>query len=616
MKNSLLSLSRIVFKPNLAWSMAGLAAIIGLLEGLIGWVRMISGLAEAMGPEILWVAPLFYSLVGLGLGIVSMVGIYVLGKIQVIPMKILSILPLLAMGFICWIGFFNLITMFFSSATWALLILAAGLAVQTIQLLSRHKFGTVTATSRMIPIIGIVVLCLWIVVSAQKFAREYWMHARLPPAQQDSPNVLVIVLDTLRADHLSSYGYQRSTPNLDQFASEGALFEQAFATASWTLPSHASLFTGLMTHEHHADVLLGQKLDDSFYTLPEAFSDNGYTTGLIAANDYRVNGVFGFHQGFSYYNDLFWDWESSVKMTRLGERLSRIISRYEIFGYYQFGRKTAQDVNEIFLDWLGRSQGRPTFAFLNYYDPHDPYYAPPPYDNKYGVTPALGQPGSFINGASEYGGTVSPEEIHWQIDHYDATVYYLDAKLGELFARMKELGVYDNTIILITSDHGESFGEHELYGHANSLYIEQLHVPLMIRYQPAISKGERVSQVVSLKDVPRTLADLAGLHTAQQFPGSRLDQVETTETALAELYHNPYHPESHPVHYGSLTSFTSDEWHAIFLKASDTGKYQEEIYARSDVLQSTNLAGTAAADEALSQYRSILLSIPPLSYAH
>jgi arylsulfatase A-like enzyme len=425
-----------------------------------------------------------------------------------------------------------------------------------------------------------------------------------------SPNVLFIVLDTLRADHLGTYGYHRPTPNLDQIAKEGVIFEQAFSTASWTVPSHATLMTGLYSHDHRADVLTGERLGDNFYTLAEAFSDNGYLTVLVSGNHYQVNGVRGFHQGFQSYYDLFWNLENSLQLTRLGQRAFRVMAHRALFGYHQFGRATADNVNQIFFNWLDHHSQRPFFAFLNYFDPHDPYYAPPLYDMKYGDTPALGQPGSFSSNASEFSGSISDEELMWQMDHYDDSIYYLDTKLGELFSFLKRKGLYDNTILVITSDHGESFGEHSLYGHANSLYIELLHVPLLIRYPPAITAGSQVSNIVSLIDLPYTIIDLSKIEPIQPIPGQRIDRVSAEGPAVAELFHNPYHPDTHPVHYGTLTSFTTDKWHAIFTNHSDAKFYREEIYSRNDSRQSNDLSQTQDGRRALAAFRSVLEKIP------
>ena len=179
---------------------------------------------------------------------------------------------------------------------------------------------------------------------------------------------------------------------------------------------------------------------------------------------------------------------------------------------------------------------------------------------------------------------MTPEETDWQIDHYDASIAYLDDQLGKLFAELRQAGLYDNTIIVITSDHGEAFGEHQLYGHANSLYREEVQVPLIIRYPEKISSGEQVPGNVSLRDLAATVIDLADLKSLQPFPGQSLFDG-SREAVIAELYRNPYQPENHPVAHSDLSSIITKDWQAIFMgdKAA--------LYAPDDIGQQYNLAG-------------------------
>ena len=291
-----------------------------------------------------------------------------------------------------------------------------------------------------------------------------------------------------------------------------------------------------------------------------------------------------------------------VRWTKLGERLRLRLELSEALRWPQIGRKTAAEVNREFLSWLPGRDDRPFFAWLNYFDPHDPYYAPPPYRTWYGDKPAQGDPGSFgVVGASDWGGILSPEETQWQMDAYNSSIAYLDAQLGALFDALRSAGVYDDTVIVVTSDHGEAFGEHDLYGHANSLYRESLHVPLIIRYPKSIPAGQRVAHVVSLRDLAATISDLAGLAPRQAFAGTPLHVAASSEPAPAELMHNPYHPPSHPVARGDLASITSDQWHAIYLQPSSGAATQTEIYARDDVADQKDLAGTPVGQDAMRQ---------------
>jgi arylsulfatase A-like enzyme len=508
-----------------------------------------------------------------------------LPKFFKLPDKASQWIPVVSLGLVVFLGWFNIITLLFKSGQWALAILTLGITYQSLLFLNSRKPGALGFLSAQIPNwIGLILL-----IAAGSNAYSY-ISARLalnelPSPSKDAPNVILIVLDTLRADHLSAYGYSRETsPNLKKFASEGVLFENAFATSSWTLPSHATIMTGLYTHEHLAETSTGGRLADKYFTLAEAYSSGGYETAAIVANNYACTQNQGFGQGFNFFNGLFWNVPDSLFLTEVGQAFFWKVWQNPVLQDYQWGRKKASDVNQIFLSWLQDRSDRPFFVWLNYFDPHDPYFAPPPFDKLYGNIPASGQTGSFGNvGASDWGGTLPADELSWQMDHYDAAITYLDSELGKLFEALRQAGLYDNTMIVITSDHGEAFGEHGVYGHANSLYRETIQIPLLIRYPEKIPAGERIERIVSLRDLAATVTDLSGLKENAAFPGTPLF-ANPEEIALAELYQNPYHPPSHPVAHGDLSAINTDQWQAIFMED------QAELYVSEDNLQRNNLA--------------------------
>ena len=347
-------------------------------------------------------------------------------------------------------------------------------------------------------------------------------------------------------------------------------YNRAIAPSSWTLPSHASIMTGLFNHEHKADAMTGNRLDEGFYTLAEAFGENGYATAAFVGNSFACTANLGFGQGFIHFEDLVWNAGSMLRLTTLGTKLDFKLMNSELVDFYQLGRKPAEEINREFLTWLTDHDERPFFAWLNYFDPHDPYEAPAPYDTYYGDKPANGDPGSFgALGASDWGGQLPPEELLWQNDAYDASIAYLDAQLGELFSSLRQYSLDDSTVIVITSDHGEAFGEHDLYGHGNSLYLESLHVPLLIYYPSEFPSGIQVDQAVSLRDLPATLTKLGKVDSEHTISGEDLIQLaisgqSSNAPALSELYKNPYHPENHPVSQSNLSSLTDDSWHAIW----------------------------------------------------
>lgn len=294
---------------------------------------------------------------------------------------------------------------------------------------------------------------------------------KLTDAGPAKPNILVILIDTLRADHLGFNGYERDTsPNLDAFARENLNFKYAYSSSAWTPPAVASLFSGVYASVHghmplksdDAERAKGKfsKLDESFSTLAELLRDAGYDTGCISANP-MVSEKYGLEQGFNHF--------------------------------YSPGRESAQLVNQRSLKFLKdlRAKEKPFFLYMHYMDPHFPYTPIPPYDTMFN--------GSLKS--REY----RPREEKF-IGRYDGEIRYVDDKIGEMFAWLKENKLYDDLVILIVSDHGEQFMERGHLGHADRLHTEEVHVPLMLK--AAGKKGESTVPV-SLVDVLPTLLDVA-----------------------------------------------------------------------------------------------------------
>ncbi|HEY5659000.1 MAG TPA: sulfatase [Myxococcota bacterium] len=339
------------------------------------------------------------------------------------------------------------------------------------------------------------------------------------------PNVLLITLDTVRADHLSSYGYARpTTPNLDAFAGRATRFTTCFATSPWTVPSHASLFTGRHPFEHgaHSFEPKGMEynnvfpLDESHETLAEVLAGEGYVTAGIVANNVYLDPLLNLQQGFET-----WD----VKRVR-GHRLTRRAFR-----------------------WLERSREQPFFLFLNYLDAHRPYNVMPvegerrypKSQNPYRTLDALISR-VMIEGEPPDGlGELVTEQ-------YDRALRNLDAQLGRLLAWLEERGLYDDTLIVITSDHGEYFGEHGLVEHSKDVYRQALAVPLIVK-RPGQNRGEIVDTPASLVDVPRMI--LAGIsEELLERHGERFPYELGNHPLIAENYFSRPKDVLHPV-YGS-----------------------------------------------------------------
>jgi len=336
----------------------------------------------------------------------------------------------------------------------------------------------------------------------------------------NKPNVFLAVLDAVRPDHLSCYAYSRkTTPNIDKIAQEGVLFENAFSAAPWTPPSHASIFTGMYPSQHG---VLGKNLylDEEIATLAEILSSKGYETLGICLNPW-VSPQTGLDRGF----------KKLVSRSSLGY-LNRFSSRLSLdwivfcletnirFMVYNWGKR-ARVFQEI-KKWILNSQKRnkPFFIFVNYFDAHTPYSPPQPFKRKFekihNRNTDLQKISDVFNSRHGYpyvAKEVEVSEEEWDVlkSWYDGGIAYIDFFLGKLFDYLKGRELFDDTSIVITSDHGENFGEHQLANHLFCLYDTLLHVPLIMKYPELTSVGKRISNIVSTVDIFPTL--LSALNT-------------------------------------------------------------------------------------------------------
>ncbi len=386
--------------------------------------------------------------------------------------------------------------------------------------------------------------CLWmkVLVASGGFLAAglgfcwFWPLTSAAPAQAgehaptNSPNIVLITLDTVRADHLSAYGYdQPTTPNLERLACRGVLFENAVAPSSWTLPSHASIFTGLLPHQHGANTII--PLSETPRTLAEVMQSHGYETAGFSSNLYYGLAGWGINQGFSVYDDDGSLLRHNLASTLLGRVLHDPIYFNFIRPDFYF-RRNAKELNGEILYWARHRPARPFFLFINYFDAHYPYQAPSPYTARFGPSPdvQIRQPNTL-----EYGYPPRPLSAGEQaalITGYDNCLAYLDAQVGDLVASFASQPELENTIWIITSDHGESFGEHGTYDHGWDLYREVLHVPL-IMFGPGIPEDRRLEPVVRVREIFPTVLDLA---FSERPPFRR--------TSLRRFWTPTFHPES------------------------------------------------------------------------
>jgi arylsulfatase A-like enzyme len=313
------------------------------------------------------------------------------------------------------------------------------------------------------------------------------------------PNVLLIVIDTARADRFTFDGYRRDTsPEIAALAREGAVYERAYTPAPWTLPAHASLFTGLYPSAHGADS--GHLwLDDERVTLAEALRDAGYRTLGFIGNP-CIGSLFNFQQGFDTYDEV---WRRVRKETG------------------DMGAGLTNEAVERWLAWRDanpEARRQPFFIFINYVEPHLPYEPPDPERARF-LSPsadraaverlrALRHPEEdrYILGLR----SLSDADLAVLSDLYDGEIAYADRRVGEIAALLRRLGLLDDTLVVVTSDHGEEIGEHHYLDHKMNVYEPLLHVPLVLRYPRAVRGGQRIRGPVMLQDLFPTILGLAG----------------------------------------------------------------------------------------------------------
>jgi arylsulfatase A-like enzyme len=389
-------------------------------------------------------------------------------------------------------------------------------------------------------------LALVLILTASVFAADWLKHMRearraYPPA--GSPNILFIVLDTVRADRLSLHGYRRpTTPTLERLAQNGIRFDRARATAPWTLPSHASFFSGRWPHELDARWLTPLRTD--FPLMAEYLASRGYATAGVVANTNYCSYDTGLDRGFTYYEDYSVEKLGFLRMAVLVEGLLhavfesglnyeagplRSLREIAVQCFYSGVRSDAATINRRFLAWLaGRPDpARPFFVFLNYVDAHAPYKLPDGALHPFGHKPRSADEVRVVyDGWPVIDKLKLPKHyLNMARDAYDNCLAYLDEQLGLLFPELQRRGLLDRTLVVITSDHGEGLGEHGLFDHGESLYSTELTVPLLILLPSPSRTTGVVRQVVSLRDLPATIVDLIGLGAQAPFPGHSLAKL-------------------------------------------------------------------------------------------
>lgn len=306
--------------------------------------------------------------------------------------------------------------------------------------------------------VGFLVLLL---CAVSFYAMRYQKLRRTAPDQK-RPSVVLIVIDALRADHLSCYGYRmNTTPSIDALAEQGTLFEKFFTSLPMTQPSFATLFTSLHPISHGI-TLNGKALSPRATTLAEILQNNGYQTGAVVGA-FNMDSVFGLDQGFQFYDD-------AMNSNNRGKR-----KRWE---------RSALEVNLVAFEWLSTiSRKSPFFLFVHYFEPHKPYTPSPE------IVP------------------VSPDaanELNKTVAMYNGEISAADAAVGQLIQKLNDRKLLDQTLIVLTADHGEGLGEHDWYGHIWRIYDETMRVPFIMA-GPQIPEGRRVNVALQSIDFAPTV---------------------------------------------------------------------------------------------------------------
>lgn len=347
------------------------------------------------------------------------------------------------------------------------------------------------------------------------------------------PLVLLISIDTLRPDVLGSYGSQRpNSPHLDEFARDSVRFRRAYAPSPWTIPSHASLMTSLEPDAVGAHA--AEPVPDAALTLPEVFAEQGFATGAVV-NTIYLDRKYGFDQGFDEFE-------------------------------HHLGRKDAPESIARALDFLLQHGGRPRFFFLHLFDVHAPYLHPPPYDAP--PESDTGQPDEdilFLRRVHYHDHLPSLSEVASVAAlraRYEAGVNRVDDLLGGLFDALRDLGLYDDALILITSDHGEAFFERRVWvGHGLFLHESELRIPMFLKLPSRRDlEGTVVETPVSLLDVAPTLLDALGLEIPDRFEGHSLIPL-VEDPAIAPRFRRPIRATSSNT--GGTSSLHDGRWKYI-----------------------------------------------------
>jgi arylsulfatase A-like enzyme len=518
----------------------------------------------------------------------------------------------------------------------AWLVVAIGFSARLVPLFERHSAAFVRFVRVSFPVaVGVVAIMAASVWVGEWLKRSRERGRPLPPPE--SPSVLLVVMDTVTAGRLDLHNYARPTSTtLRELAQRGIRFDSARSASSWTLASHATMFTGRWLHELSVGWLT--PLDRKYPTLAEFLGARGYATAGFVANKTYCGRDSGLARGFTHYEDYIFPNLTCFKIAVLVNRTLTGIQAIEDFLEEQLAfaffrpylkylwwlldtdRKGAAVINRQFVDWLAErgEPERPFFAFLNYYDAHDPYQLAPGRMHRFGaVAIDESQRDLILKWADLDKTSLSPQEIDFAVRAYDECVADLDEQLGILVDDLERRGALEQTWLFIVSDHGESFGEHAgVYCHGTSLYQTEVHVPLLIIPPRGGARQKVVDKTVSLRDLPATVIDVLGMTADSPFPGDSLARfwdgapassgATSSSPGLAELVPSDpviRDPSKLPKNRWPLGGLADGNWSYIRRE----GEVREELFhLRNDAKEERNLADDPAARLQLERMRTRL----------
>jgi arylsulfatase A-like enzyme len=580
-----------------------LAVAAGLLTGLaelplILVKRHVLGEFAFVTRHVVWMAPLAYALLFLTLAPLFLL-------LRRLDRRLAH--PAVASVAFASLGVFSILLVLHVELHWAaraLLALGVGgllgrrVARDPIRLRQRARRVAVAGGTAIVVCAG--------AVSAWELVAERRSIVSLPEARANAPHIFLLILDTARAVSMSVYGHPReTTPNLDFWvAQRGVRFDWAIATTPWSLGSHASILTGRYQCETQAD--WDSPIDGALPTLTEVLRTHGYRTAGFVANNRYATRETGVGRGFDRYSETHVTGIADIlRHTAAGRRvLPPLLKRIETrrMPWYKPARKLNREV----LAWLSRKPqpDRPVFVLVNYMEPHSPYLPPERFNARFGAPPLptfMQRAATALRG--DGGGRRDPERIETWRRRYHGEIAYLDHRLGELFTELDRNGYLDNSLVIVTSDHGEDFDEQGDLFHTGHLYLQTVtRVPLLLAWPDRLPAGAEVATPVSIRSIPATVMELLGIENATDFPGLPLTRYwqprpgsTRGELVLSELTL----PRGEDTTY--VMAITMDTLRYIRSTAGD-----EELYnLRADPWERSNLVQARPAPEELATLRAM-----------